>query len=114
MSHTPTHTPTPWCYRKAAKHLHIEGTHAGYGRRIATVPYVGDSTGWTSAANAAHIVHCVNTHDALVEALRSSFATLNGLRDQKVAMPKWMQIHVTDSLNLANQALAQVEKGAEL
>ena len=103
MSHTRTHTPTPWCYRKAAKHLHIEGTHAGYGRRIATVPYVGDSTGWTSAANAAHIVHCVNNHDALVAALRE-VARWDGVSGIDAEWPRVMEI--------VHAALAMAEKGA--
>jgi hypothetical protein len=48
-------------------------------------------------------------YNALVEALRYNLDTLNGLRDEKVMMPKWMQIHVSESLSLTTKALALAE-----
>lgn len=94
-----SHTTTPWTYRKATQHFYIEGTNRSSGRRIATVPYVANgTTGWTSEANAAHIIHCVNNHDQLVAALQKISANA-------AESTEWIR-------RVANQALAATEKGA--
>lgn len=62
------HTPTPWRYFKQgdSTRFHITATPKGSpGSRFTDFATVDIS----HEADAAHIVRCVNSHDALVEAL---------------------------------------------
>lgn len=69
---TTKHTLTPWRLFKtprpgrAAAAYYIQGPN---GRAVA---HVKNSTVSPIAANAAHIVRCVNSHDALVKALQAA------------------------------------------
>lgn len=59
------HTPTPWAINQYGKVVHVNSN----GRdTISTDGFAicGDAE---SAANTAHIVRCVNSHEALVKAL---------------------------------------------
>jgi hypothetical protein len=66
------HTPTPWiatsdCHYDAASYL-IETQD---GKLVIATCHEGDADEVLDcSANAAHIVKCVNSHDALVEALK--------------------------------------------
>ncbi len=54
------HTPTPWRIHSINKTLVIESKY---------LHTIVATTGYDPIANAAHIVRCVNSHDALVKAL---------------------------------------------
>ena len=66
------HTPTPWRVSQemyGIDNMRVEGVEAqreGYVEPVANCGY-----GAGCAENAAHIVKCVNAHDALVEALEA-------------------------------------------
>lgn len=69
------HTPAPWEARDF--HIYAEGTNL----HIADICRAGDGD-W-SPANAAHIVHCVNSHAQLVahnEALRGALEEISEQR----------------------------------
>ena len=105
------HTPAPW---------HLDGYHrgkilAGKARStsvvVAEIPYLtewkqGDPPEGNHAtfdhnlANAEHIVRCVNSHDALVDALRFMYKT-NQHRDKGRRL-----IYTEDELEQARAALA--------
>ena len=59
----------------------------------------------------AHIVHCVNSHDALVEALRTYKAVLD-TKEFKEAMGSRQNMQLFDAYCKAENALALAEKGA--
>jgi len=85
-----THTPTPW--------IHVKGNLI---RDSHGVCIAGDSTAIQNAANAAHIVHCVNSHDALVEALRVAQEYI-GRMEGKLSQPTHYAYQaVTEALALA-------------
>lgn len=81
---TTTHTPTPWTYKKEAHRLCTFTTiETESGRSIVgTTGYFSNRDGEVSGPcireeDAAHIVRCVNAHDALVAALRTIAALSN-------------------------------------
>jgi hypothetical protein len=90
------HTPTPWHVGPYYK----EDIESGSGRVGQMFPLNSPR----GAANAAHAVHCVNAHDALVAALRA-IAEANpraweeDMRDQ---FQPWAQ-------NIARAAIAKAE-----
>src|SRR5208282_4223527 len=61
-----SHTPTPWHIGSQLDHIHAQG-----GELILTVSGDGPSLP-TDNVDALYIVHCVNSHDALVKALRQA------------------------------------------
>ena len=88
------HTPTPWVVENngSARSVPIfkDQDH------IASVWNVGEGHG-ARHANAAHIVKCVNAHDALVKALmqyRTNYAMQDSEMMQKGFEP-WVEIQVT-------------------
>lgn len=60
-------TPTPW---KAMQEPDMRGIRAESGQQIAVCTLLSLNGGWDEAtANAAHIVQCVNSRDAMLAAL---------------------------------------------
>lgn len=84
-----SHTPTPWAVlpEECEKpYIRIRGTYLGGRYKIANVitpvydgvlPHEAVET----RANAAHIVRCVNAHDALLAALREMTERFESLRE---------------------------------
>lgn len=74
-----THTPTPWHVNtQIRRKLYIEGATSF----IADLQYE-ECTDYTRAqcrADAEYIVRCVNSHDALLEALKLATHELNAIR----------------------------------
>src|SRR5208282_3626924 len=74
MTTKQAHTPTPWQVNLTSpnagtfKLTDADGEFISY---LARSRYHDDREDPEAEADAAHIVHCVNTHDALVAALRS-------------------------------------------
>jgi hypothetical protein len=62
----PAHSPTPWSVGKYVPELVRDAKDNG----VASCARLGDGN---EEANAAHIVRCVNAHDALVAALKECF-----------------------------------------
>lgn len=68
MATNSKHTPTPWNYKQA----YANGAGAFIGPDGKGIACITSSTKRdNNAANAAHIVRCVNAHDELVAALRA-------------------------------------------
>lgn len=63
------HTPTPWHTGGIGNHIVFDSD--GYAVANATV-FHGKQEDGESAANAAHIVKCVNSHGALVAAVKAA------------------------------------------
>lgn len=63
------HTPTPWMLSLFHPRLVNGGPDC---REIAKTSFGYDSEMAESSANAAHIVKCVNSHDALVQMLKEA------------------------------------------
>ena len=98
-----THTPTPWTV--GIKYdTFVEITNGS--KTIATV---GEANIYPQIeADANHIVRCVNTHDALVEALRALRASIEEYRE--TGKPNFGRLTV--ACDKADDALALAEKGA--
>lgn len=64
-----SHTPTPWKINKQDTGMNDSGTIEGGG--IIIVPDVYGESKERADGNAAHIVRCVNNHDALLQALKT-------------------------------------------
>ena len=99
MSHTPTHTPTPWKYREGWECYQLCSAN---GMPIGLTDYPSDGRNIfreEAEANAAHIVRCINVHDQLVEALR--------LVDEKLGHKFNSELS-----DIVDEALAAAEKGA--
>jgi len=65
------HTPTPWKLEKSRFHFHIDDAN---GTRIADIRFCQRPDGSTTEIEAAHIVRCVNSHEALLAALKALIA----------------------------------------
>lgn len=98
------HTPTPWRLldntggKRTLVHVECEATL----EPVCSIPR-------KRMADAAHIVHCVNTHDALVEALED----LVGLAEQAMreASKSGAEYDIAGELQAAKHALALAKKG---
>ena len=108
---TPKHTPTPWVARGLAiyqREKWSDGTDTG-SRYIAQVQSASsdslDEDG-TDASNAEFIVRAVNSHDALVAALRSVLDTFDR---QNVPLPAYLRRDEAQ----ARAAIALAEGGAK-
>lgn len=72
-----THTPTPWrVYKDIDPRTYLHTKFVGVAGPLKTVQVAlcGKLSNTEAEANAAHIVRCVNSHAALVEALRMCVA----------------------------------------
>ena len=67
----PQHSPTPWFLSWEDGKYGVVGSDTE-GKCVCTVFNDGGEREPTRKANAKHIVHCVNNHDALVEALEAA------------------------------------------
>jgi hypothetical protein len=100
------HTPTPWRYEGG----YIRGiSQFGRDSGLATIHPTEDGKhnaelAGQGEANVAHIVHCVNTHEQLVAALREAEAYLFGNPTRR--KNEWV-------LSDIRAALAAAKKGAE-
>lgn len=79
----PTHTPTPWELRPDANH---SVSPAGYqviaivdGGRIVEIADTGRFGNSLAQSNAEFIVHTVNSHEDLINALERAKRCINGL-----------------------------------
>lgn len=74
-----SHTKTPWIYKdRVIKSSNFGGWHAFVqddGRETSILKVIGTDKD-TVRTNAAHIVRCVNSHEALVQALEKSIETI--------------------------------------
>lgn len=101
------HTPTPWAYRRFDGEKHK--IHIGIDGNLDTVHdahaivYAQEDCG-DDEANASHIVHCVNTHDALVEALER----INEMTDNTEG-PSW-ELQITVIYDIVASALAAAKQ----
>ena len=96
------HTPTPWSLSlsdNATPHI-MHGNHQGYEDREHLVCWMPAeiTRQYNSLENAKHIVRCVNSHEALVEALRK----ITNL-EHKLYGTDWEEI--TEAQNIAASAL---------
>ena len=90
------HTPTPWKVNRLADgHIDIDGIGQNALAHLQT----------NQEANAAHIVKCVNAHDALREALERLKAEYCAYRYDKGDLPR------TVGLDICDRALALSAKG---
>jgi len=102
-------TPRPWAQRPAVRKagFYIEGPHPGGGEwLIAEVRGRGDDV---DAANADHIFHCVNTHEALVAALEAASEVMEHMGDILNGMDACMpedEEYATPRFEKVNAALA--------
>lgn len=88
-SKLPEHTPTPWYFvptgdRMKKKYCQPFGVTTYEKNPTLIAGVFGDVRGGESVAktNAHHIVHCVNNHDALVEALGIAESALKAVIDK--------------------------------
>jgi hypothetical protein len=65
------HTPLPWKYRVRHSGVYVDGPHDGLGTPLIAELLYRDGQG-AQEANARFIVQAVNSHAALVEALRNA------------------------------------------
>ena len=96
------HTPTPWKIdkREVLYAINTDTKHIGV---IASDTIDGKVRG-EGCANAQHIVHCVNTHDALVEALEAWKKANDG---------EALLANSMERANLGNKALKLTEAALE-
>jgi len=78
------HTKTPWHTGGIGNHIVFDSD--GYAVANATV-FHGKQEDGESAANADHIVKCVNSHDALVDAVKAALKRLeaSGFSEDRLA-----------------------------
>ena len=83
MTDKPKHSPTPWEFEEI-KTFNLHHVDDAKGQSICDMYFKTGRDNYpefhrkaNAEANAKHIVHCVNNHDALVEALRD----IAGLND---------------------------------
>ena len=115
------HTPTPW--KAQGNSIFKEDVqHTGYAGRDCSIARVSPHGNFgrqqrynkEDLANAKHIVHCVNSHDKLLDTIRNALTSLaiinmpirEGLGD--VATDKDLLNIMADSFKVA---IAKVEKG---
>lgn len=120
MSEPKTHSPTPWAiagmtviWSPSAKAI-VAGVSAL--RETDEVKYSEphvrtDPDGHEICANAAHIVHCVNTHDELVAALKNvvTMCAFVGLPERVAEDIPELACKVNITLEVAWAALAKAE-----
>ena len=80
------HTATPW----RTEFNSIEGTKIKSGEKL--IAFVNDHVG-NFEDNASFIVHCVNSHDELIEACKSAFNLLHNLPENADIINIKMQLH---------------------
>ena len=68
MPNPTKHSPVPWTVELDGDH---KDTRVKADKGLISVAICGPWTCVASRLNAAHIVHCVNLHDELVEALKA-------------------------------------------
>lgn len=93
------HTKTPW---RVGDYNHVLGADAKHEDDVIAVQGFAMPTGApypVAAANTAHIVHCVNVHEALVEALKA-VANITNAPVGKIAAK------MVKARNVAKEALA--------
>lgn len=101
------HTKTPWHYQENADAY----THIIRGENDVYILGLSQKYGGTDEANARHIVHCVNMHDELVEALRIVSEGFNTLFDNRNDWtPVELDKHMSDLQQVASDALATAQK----
>lgn len=86
-------TARPWIMRSMQDHCDVEGDATGYEIVGANNESITDDQTYyptaPNAANAAHIVRCVNLHDELVDCLKALVDTIdtgNGTESMLVAL----------------------------
>lgn len=79
------HTPTPW------KLINVLGRSSIYGNggHKDSLVHIWHSPSWEHQCNAARIVHCVNTFDAVVEALE-------GLLEEYISLAEYAHKKIAD------------------
>ena len=109
-THEAKHTPTPWtwagyaCGNEPANFsILTKDTHQQPGSEREERIHLADV--YSTPHDAAHIVHCVNTHDALVEAVK--LACLVMAKGAGLSYKDRQEAH-----EACIAALAQAEKGA--
>ena len=105
MTDKQSHTPTPWTIVNAPRNAGLHGRIYARGSVVADVHIQPDGI---DAANAAHIVRCVNAHDKLVAALRDLLNACEGIGggiNSDGAMNRW-----TNAKYDARAVLAEVDR----
>lgn len=108
-STVPAHTPTPWHVNDADEsHVIIQDDKGEYVAHVAD-PYFSVASG-KCAKRAAHIVRCVNAHDALVAALKRLVENVEAA-DDPLSLMHYLAVVAPDTevWVQARAALAQAE-----
>ena len=101
------HTPGPW-HLNTYSVTNDDGIDRGFeiwgsNHSVAIIPLKPENHSHAKA-NGEHIVHCVNTHDALVEALRGVLHHNNGVKEQ-YKLPQSLISQIEKALAEGKEAL---------